>query len=116
SHKRNDIKNSNIPFNTVDAIHSLIVRIDDIDNKLVLLSDEIRTIKNEISDDDDNELIMDIVNEQTQHTLKSTLTYDKQPSIADSPKTDKDTNFNNNRTQQNDGIVTPCITQVKSEL
>ncbi|CAG8578819.1 15997_t:CDS:2 [Funneliformis mosseae] len=133
--KGNTNRNSNISSNTVDALHSLIARIDDIDNKLVLLSDKIISIKNEvlqqhhnqgdidyrlsklkiftqISDDDDEELLMDIVDKQIQHTPKNTLTNDKQPLIGNTPKdTVKDTNIDNIETLQKDEIAIPHITQ-----
>ncbi|CAG8554686.1 12909_t:CDS:2 [Funneliformis mosseae] len=107
--KGNTNRNFNNSSNTVDAIHSLIARIDDIDNKLVFLSDEIISIKNkvlqqhhnqddidyhlsrlkiftQIPDDENEELLMDIGDEQIQHIPKNTLTNNKQPLIADKPK------------------------------
>ncbi|CAG8657150.1 5214_t:CDS:2 [Funneliformis mosseae] len=116
--KGNINRNSNNSSNTVNAIQSLIVRIDDINNKLVLLSDEIIFIKNEILqqhhnqgdidyhlskleiftqilDDDDKELLMNI----------------------DKPKdTVQDTNIDNIGTLQKDEIAILRITQIEHEL
>jgi hypothetical protein len=137
--KGNISRTHNTPSNTVDAIHSLIARIDNIDNKLMLLSDEIILIKNEvleqrhnqgdidhrlsrleffteIPDDEEESPPMDIVNEQPQHTLKKTPTNDKQSSTIHSLNTVMDSNITDTESTQNEDIATPRIRQVENEL
>ncbi|CAG8630315.1 11502_t:CDS:2 [Funneliformis mosseae] len=83
--KGNNNRSSSIIFNIVNAIHSLIARIDDIDNKLHRNQKDINfhlsrlKFFTKISDEDEEKPIMNIINELTQHIPKNILMNDNYP-------------------------------------